>query len=132
MKIYISGAISSIPLSEALKIFGEAENMLKSKGYEVVNPLTHNHNHKCSWSDYIIEDIRLLTNTNCNAIYMLSNWHKSPGAQIELKIAEAINLKVIFEEPMPPYKYITCNQHNNPESEPRIILISSNLKVTTI
>lgn len=49
MRIYISGKITGLPFDEAFKMFENAENKLKFRGYEVVNPMKLNHNHNKSW-----------------------------------------------------------------------------------
>ena len=95
MKIYISGQISNLPKSEALKHFGHAENLLKSKGHKTVNPLTHGHNNGGTWEEYMLEDIRLLF--QCQAIYMLPNWEFSKGARIEHAIATELNIPIYYQ-----------------------------------
>jgi hypothetical protein len=40
-------------------------------------------------------DIRALT--FCDSIYMMKGWEESKGANIELKVAKAIGLKIIYE-----------------------------------
>lgn len=37
-KVYISGRISDLPREQYMTMFGIAEQMLRKKGYEVVNP----------------------------------------------------------------------------------------------
>lgn len=95
MKTYISGQITGLPLNEALKHFGNAENLLKSQGLKVVNPLTHNHNNGGKWEEYILEDIKLLF--QCQAIYMLHNWQQSKGARIEHAIAKELNIPITYQ-----------------------------------
>lgn len=138
MKIYISGAISSIPLTEALRLFGEAENYLKSLGHEVINPMTHNHDHGRTWAEYIIEDLTLLMTTGCDAIYMLKNWKQSPGATLEIHAAISMNLNIVFEDPCTAPIYVSLSHKdlsdpNQPQSitEPIIMFISHYHNVTS-
>lgn len=97
MTIYISGAISSIPINEAYTLFNNAQTYLQKLGHKVINPMTLDHNHGRSWAEYIIEDLNLLINSKCNAIYMLKNWKQSPGAQIEHIFAKNMNLKILYQ-----------------------------------
>lgn len=95
-KIYISGKISGIE-EEAPELFEQAENALKEKGYDTVNPVTLNHDHDKSWQSFMREDVKAML--DCDSIYMMSNWTTSKGAKIEREIAIHLGLKVIYEEP---------------------------------
>lgn len=94
-KIYISGKIIGLENNEAFKRFDEAEKELKAKGFEVVNPMTIEHNHDKSWINYMKTDIKALM--DCDAIYMLSNWVKSRGAKIERQLAIDLGMKVYYD-----------------------------------
>lgn len=93
-KIYISGKISGIE-NDATELFAKAENELISKGYEVINPMTLNHEHDKTWHSYMREDIKALC--DCNEIFMLSNWADSKGAIIEHTIAVYLGIKVKYQ-----------------------------------
>jgi hypothetical protein len=93
-KIYISGKITGIE-KEAQDIFSKAEKALKEKGFDVVNPLTLNHNHSKTWHAYMKEDIKALC--DCDSIFMLENWVDSKGAIIEHTIAMYLGMKVQYE-----------------------------------
>ena len=93
-KVYISGQITGIE-SEAPLLFAEAELQLRIDGFLVVNPTTIEHNHDKTWLSYMREDIKSLV--DCDAIYMLSNWTNSRGAEIERKIAIDLGLEVMYE-----------------------------------
>jgi hypothetical protein len=93
-RIYISGKISGIE-NEAPLLFEKAENELKAKGFETVNPMTLNHEHDKSWHSYMKEDVKALC--DCDNIYMLKNWKDSKGAIIELEIAVYLGINVIYE-----------------------------------
>jgi hypothetical protein len=95
-KIYISGQITGYKNNNK-ESFANAEYRLKQKGYEVINPLD-----VCAllptntiYTEYMRFDIRALT--FCDSIYMLKGWEKSKGANIELTVAQAIGLKVLYE-----------------------------------
>jgi hypothetical protein len=94
MRIYISGKITGLPFDEAFKMFENAENELKFRGYEVVNPMKLNHNHNKSWESYMRED--LIAMMKCDAIYLLPNYHESKGALIEKQLAETLKFVIYF------------------------------------
>ena len=99
MKIYISGKITGLPIKAVTKKFKETQNILESKGFQVVNPFELNKNIKKSmptWMDYMINDISYLF--DCDAIYMIENWGQSKGSRIEYAIAKELNLKIYFAE----------------------------------
>lgn len=93
-KIYISGKITGIEV-EAIDIFEDAETLLSSKGYKVVNPMKLNHNHDKDWHSYMKVDIKELC--DCDEIYMLENWIDSKGAIIEHTIALWLGLNILYQ-----------------------------------
>lgn len=95
-KIYISGKITGLEIHEAFQRFDEADTELTIKGFEVVNPMTIEHNHDKSWLNYMKTDLKALL--DCNAIYMLSNWTDSKGAEIERRLAIDLGMKVIYQQ----------------------------------
>jgi len=96
MKIYISGRITGLVIEEATELFEKAENDLRAKGYDVVNPMTLIHNHDKSWQSYMKEDIKALC--DCDAIYMLLEWGFSKGAEIEHRLALDLGMIVLYEK----------------------------------
>ena len=95
MKIYIRGKITGIE-ETAPQLFKAAEEFLKAKGYEVVNPMTINHDHDKSWLNYMKTDIIALM--ECDAIFMLENWEESKGALIENFNAIALGYDIIYQK----------------------------------
>jgi len=91
MRIYISGNISIGNAKKNLKKFFEAEKMLKSFGYEVVNPVRLNSD---NWINNISRDIKIIA--KCDAIYLLKDWKKSYGSKIEYLVAGKLK-KQIYE-----------------------------------
>ena len=88
MKVYICGKIGEEVLSsETREKFARAEKMLRSKGYDVFNPTTSGFGESAElaavrygtsfYKEIIIYDLAALK--QCDAIYMLSDWEKSPG-----------------------------------------------------
>lgn len=95
MKIYISGKISGLPYGEVERKFADAEELLVSIGFEVVNPLRNGLPEKEEWIKHLCKDIELLH--GCGAIFMLDNWRDSRGARHEYNFALEEGKKVYFE-----------------------------------
>lgn len=93
-RIYISGKISGME-EKAFELFEEAEMLLHTYGYEVINPMKLPHNHDKQWHSYMREDIKALC--ECDAIYMLRNWKDSRGAQIEFELANYLEIDIIHQ-----------------------------------
>jgi len=95
MKIYISGKITGLPLSEVRQCFDAAAAFLNEIGFEAVNPLNNGLKESACWKDHMAAGIRMLL--DCEAIYMMDNWMDSQGASIEYDIANRLNMDVWFE-----------------------------------
>lgn len=93
-KIYISGKITGLNPDQAFSLFNNAELFLTDEGWDVINPMTISHEHDKSWESYMKNDLKALL--DCEAIYMLNDWHTSKGANIEYNLARELGLKVIF------------------------------------
>ena len=91
---YISGKITGME-AEARELFDAAEREVLAYGYLPVNPFKLNHDHDKSWRAFMRSDIKALC--DCDAIYMLTNWRESPGATIELEIANHLEMDVIHQ-----------------------------------
>lgn len=117
MKVYISGKIGEEVISEATRQkFARAEEMLKSKGYEVFNPCDErwqkilkreyeNDSYvKSPWlaskfpefyAYALLRDLMVLSTKD--AIYMLADWTESDGANVELDFARATRKQLFWE-----------------------------------
>ncbi len=93
-KIYISGAITGFEKVAPL-LFEIAERKLKEQGFEVVNPMTIEHNHDLTWNSYMRVDLKALL--DCDYIFMLSNWKVSRGAKIEHQLALDLEIGILFQ-----------------------------------
>lgn len=102
MKIYISGKITGT--SDYMQRFQSAENLLRERGFEVINPARTNATlpESTTWEQYMAVCLTLLT--MCDAIYMLAGYEKSPGALMELDQARRGRLKIFYEEEEHPQK----------------------------
>ena len=92
-KVYISGAITGIENYEEL--FNKAEEILKTNGFDVVNPVKIEHNHDNTWNSFMRVDLKAML--DCDSIYMLSNYKSSKGANIELNLAKELDFEIIYE-----------------------------------
>ena len=93
-RAYISGKITGME-KDAYELFEAAEREVIALGYLPVNPFKLNHDHDKSWRAFMRRDIKALC--DCEAIYMLDNWRQSPGANIELDIANHLEMDVIHQ-----------------------------------
>ena len=90
-KVYISGRISDLPREQYMTMFRIAEQMLRKKGYEPVNP-TRFFMCKYIWL-YRLLGYRLTLLYDlwrlmrCDLIYKLPGWRDSRGANIESCVA---------------------------------------------
>lgn len=94
-KIYISGKITGLLYANSFENFARAEKKWSDAGYEVVNPMTIDHNHDKSWVNYMKTDLKAMM--DCNEIYMLNNWEDSTGAIIEHKLAVELLFIVSYQ-----------------------------------
>ena len=107
-KYYISGQITGLKPEEYEPLFYTAEDQLKAKGYEVINPLRiakgiapelidpKTHTEREIWRTIVKADITELM--KCEAIYMLPNWERSEGATLEHDIAKGLYLAIDYEQ----------------------------------
>ena len=109
MKVYISGKIGEEVISEATRRkFAKAEEILKATGFETFNPTTSGlgahaeslamaADYKTSfYQEILLCDLAQLA--QCDAIYMLADWSKSNGANVELSFAMATDKRIFWEQ----------------------------------
>lgn len=92
MKIYIAGAITGDP--DYKQKFKSAEKDLRLRGHDVVSPIYHS---GPTYKDYLIQGLAALS--GCDAIYLLPDYTISPGAQLELRLATLLGIKILHESP---------------------------------
>lgn len=96
MKIYISGKIGFLPKEVYEKRFNQAEARLAEVGWDVINPIKLDHSsHDKSWASYMLKDLEAMI--PCDAVFMLSNWTDSPGAQIEHSFAIRMGKQIFYQ-----------------------------------
>lgn len=106
-KIYISGAI--MYATGQRDLFAEAEDELAKQGWEPLNPKSVaacedincvRQQHEIakgmehSWGCFMRYDLKAML--DCDAIYMLPGWEQSHGARLELQVASAVGMRVVF------------------------------------
>lgn len=92
LRVYVSGPISGLTVEVARRRFDNAKALLTKSGYDVVTPFDNGLPADAPYPDHMKADIRLLL--DCDAIFMLPDWDRSPGACAEHKVAEACGLSI--------------------------------------
>lgn len=93
---YISGPVSGLDREEAERRFRTAEKMIKERGEVPINPLgicTED----MTYEECLREDIMTMLQS-ADKIYMLKGYEESPGADLELDVAEMCGLEVEYEK----------------------------------
>lgn len=93
---YISGPVSGLEREEAERRFRTAEKMIKERGEMPINPLNLCTN-DMTYEECLREDIMTMLQS-ADKIYMLKGYEESPGADLELDVAEMCGLDVEYEE----------------------------------
>lgn len=104
MIIYISGPMTGHS-DMNLPIFKQAQTVLESKGYEVLNPheIAETVNIRffemgkvADYEDYLKEDIIQML-TNADMVLVLPGWRSSKGAKLEIANAIGCGIPVVFD-----------------------------------
>ena len=94
MRIYISGPITGT--DNYRKRFEMAQAMLEEEGHTVINPTVFDGNvADFGYEEYMDLDLMLLS--KCEAMYLLSGWESSRGANREYGYALAKDLIILRE-----------------------------------
>lgn len=93
MNVYIAGKITG--QKEYKQKFKEAEDTLHNMGHLVMNPaiLPAGFSHM----EYMRICFSMLD--ACDAVYMLDNWHNSPGACMEFEYAKMQKKTIYYQNP---------------------------------
>lgn len=98
--IYLSGKITGT--DDYKSRFSLAEQKLKNKGVQVLNPVKAGMYLARSlapevptWVQYMKCSIKLMMKANC--IYMLKGYEESKGARLELLIARVLKFNIMYE-----------------------------------
>ena len=97
-KVYISGKISGLSEKTYMAKFNAAEEYLKNKGHEVINPARTNGTLPKSTTYDQYMDVSMLLLSMCDTIFMLDNYETSNGAVKELQYAKSHGIQIIYEK----------------------------------
>lgn len=99
-----------MPLDDARAVFRLAADLIAAAGHQPVNPFDIAPHHRCVcpspngnegaagghvWGCYLRGDLAALL--DCDAILMLPGWEHSHGARLELAVAAAVGLRVLWD-----------------------------------
>lgn len=105
--IYISGPITS-NREYYKECFAAAKEFLQDKGYDVIDPSSEIFDEairkagiedlksKEAWLLFLKNDMTLVSESD--GIYMLNNWERSGGCNIEYIVAKKFNLPIYYEK----------------------------------
>lgn len=105
---YLSGPISGL-VNGNYDNFLKAQKKLEKEGYVVLNPheigkdiynkwskldFTSKEKEQERWKEFMKEDIKYLL--TCDCVFLLDNWETSPGATLELLIAQKLGIPIYY------------------------------------
>lgn len=92
-KIYIAGKVTGEEIIECSLKFRNAQVITQLLGWCPINPIEVVNDWKCPWDIAMRKCIIALM--ECDAIYLLSDWRQSKGANIERNLALILQLEII-------------------------------------
>jgi len=102
-KIYIAGPMKG-RLNYNRIAFDQAEKILRGQGFNPINPFIINKDYTYTKGGYLdnkeLREVALIdcaAITTCDYIYMLVEWERSVGAQMEHSLAVFLGLGIIYE-----------------------------------
>jgi hypothetical protein len=115
--IYVAGPMRGFE-NYNYPAFDRCAKVLSEQGWTVINPAELDREAGKPMSDPMefspdtnYEDHEFMRNAlkrdmisicdECTAIYMMSNWERSKGANTELALAKALGLDIFYEAPLP-------------------------------
>lgn len=90
MKLYISGPMTGRPQLNYPAFF-QAEEELKSYGFEISNPAQYPDNGE-TWAECLRRDLKDLL--ECDGVATLPGWSRSKGARLEVNVARRLGMEV--------------------------------------
>lgn len=85
MRLYIAGPMTGHD-DYNYPAFNDAERLLKSMGYEVLNPARQGYGK--TYQEYL--QLAVADVFECDGIALLPGWDRSPGANAEVALADAL------------------------------------------
>ena len=95
-KCYNAGKIGGLPETEYSQKFEQARAEISGMGHAPHCPTQLPHNHERTWLDYMREDLTELL--KCDVVYAQKDWQDSRGATIEVNLAIALGIPVIYQQ----------------------------------
>lgn len=90
-KLYIAGPMSGYQECN-YPAFNRAAEVLRMRGYEVVNPVDVHVPDSHHYVDLLREDLRAML--DCDGVAVLENWWESTGARNEVNVAGLLKMPV--------------------------------------
>jgi len=94
-RVYISGPISSMHPQRAAFNFDLGVKQVSLLGYAPVNPHCIS-GQPFEYNEFMKLDLMMLA--MCDGIYMLDGWETSPGAIVEIELAEKMGKFVLYQK----------------------------------
>lgn len=97
MKLYLAGPMTGLPLFNFPE-FDRVAKELRSRGYEIHTPHEINYGETLEsrgslrYTDYLRGGLKLLL--ECEGLVLLPSWMNSKGAQLELHVADKLEMPV--------------------------------------
>lgn len=92
-RVYLAGPMTGYAEFN-FPTFNAAAAALRAEGWSVVNPADHGLVDGAGWGDYLRHDIAKIA--GCESIALLPGWSKSKGAQLEVHIANALEMPIRY------------------------------------
>jgi hypothetical protein len=89
--LFVSGPMTGLP-DHNYPAFHAASQQLRKAGHTVVNPAAAGTVPGWAWQDYMRRGLTSLI--RCDGVALLDGWTASRGAQMEMRVALAMNLPV--------------------------------------
>lgn len=93
-RVYLSGKISGEPREAVWLKFRNAEREILRQGDTPVSPLDNGLPPDAPWQQHMRADITLLL--TCDEVLALPDWRYSPGATIEIRLAENLQIPIRY------------------------------------
>ncbi len=74
-------------------VFNAYESVLKSRGYEVINPVSVGVHEGWTWEQYMKEDLKLLL--QADMVALLPGFYNSKGSRTEMYTAGIVGMKTV-------------------------------------
>lgn len=99
MRIYVAGPMRGLP-QHNFPAFYDAEEWLKRKGFEVLNPARADDETgvpigSIGIAEAMVRDAEMVA--EADAIYMLHGWEYSEGAMVEWTLARTLRRKIFYQ-----------------------------------